>query len=146
MFGGEGTGPGDRWDWAIDSAVLTPAVLVRNPTNTNTTLTPKRTMNRDVIDWENANLSDGIIWAKPGLAATILAKAWGDARICPTAFGSLRIAASPGGAPERSPDSRLLRMFVCIAPRTETPIAPPRFRVNVERPDAIPMSFLSTEF
>src|SRR5438309_1955696 len=38
------------------------------------------------------------------------------------------------------------KMLAWIAPRIDTPIAPPRLRVNVARPDAMPISPLSTEF
>src|SRR2546423_7835986 len=38
------------------------------------------------------------------------------------------------------------KILAWIAPRIDTPIAPPRLRVNVARPDAMPISPFSTEF
>ena len=38
------------------------------------------------------------------------------------------------------------KMLAWIEPRIDTPIAPPRLRVNVARPDAMPISPSSTEF
>src|SRR5436305_15348941 len=62
------------------------------------------------------------------------------------AKASWRIAAPPDGEPARSAERSEANRLIWTAPRSETPIAPPRLRVKVARPEAIPISLRSTEF
>src|SRR5437773_2302286 len=62
------------------------------------------------------------------------------------AKASWRTAAPPDGAPARSTERSEANRLIWMAPRSETPMAPPRFSVKVARPEAIPISLRSTEF
>src|SRR5206468_894874 len=62
------------------------------------------------------------------------------------AKASWRIAAPPDGEPARSAERSEANRLIWTAPRSETPMAPPRLRVKVARPEAIPISLRSTEF
>src|SRR6267143_5860334 len=53
---------------------------------------------------------------------------------------SLRIAGLAAGARERRRERSELKRPIWIAPRSETPIDPPRLSVKVARPEAMPIS------
>src|SRR5439155_19953105 len=62
------------------------------------------------------------------------------------AKASWRIAAPPDGEPARSAERPEANRLIWTAPRSETPIAPPRLRVKLARPEANPLSLRSAEY
>ena len=73
--------------------------LIRRPATKTATLAPSKTRNRIRMDCENASLRGGMNAARGGFAASSLARAAGEARICPTRLGSLSTALPLGGMP-----------------------------------------------